>query len=84
MTVELRPPRREDAAAIAVAFERFGRTYGADAESAADLETWFGNPGLDMESDARVASAGGRIVGYGDASDAARGHTWLQDDVLRV
>jgi mycothiol synthase len=81
VSVELRPPRREDAAAIAVAFERFGRTYGADAESAADLETWFGNPGLDMESDARVATAGRRIVGYGDASDGARDGRFVYLDV---
>jgi mycothiol synthase len=72
VSVELRPPQREDADALAAMFERFGSTYGADLESVTDIEAWFDNPGADMERDARVALLDGTIVGYADASDAAR------------
>jgi mycothiol synthase len=81
VTSELRPARRADAGALANMFERFGRTYGADLESAADLETWFDNPGIDLEQDTRVALLNGRIVGYGDASDAAGGGKLVLLDV---
>jgi len=71
MSVQLRPPRFEDAAALAAVFGEFGRTFGADLESVVELESWFTSPGVDLDRDARVALIDGEIVGYGDASDAA-------------
>jgi mycothiol synthase len=72
VSIELRPPRVEDAPALAACFREFGRAYGADIESQGDLENWFTNPGLDMDRDARVVVADGDVVGYGDVSDAAQ------------
>ena len=84
MSVELRSPRMEDAAELARVFGVFAREYGeGDYESASDLETWFTNPGMNLEADARVAVADGEIVGYGDVSDAARDGTTIYLD-LRV
>lgn len=81
MKLELRPARREDAAGLVDMFERFGSTYGADLESAADVETWFDNPGIDLEQDTRVAMLSGKVVGYGDASDVARDGKFVYLDV---
>lgn len=70
MSVELRPPRVEDAVELAVLFKRFGDAYGAEYERHPDIETWFTNPGMDLERDARIALEDSAIVGYGDAGDA--------------
>jgi mycothiol synthase len=72
MSVELRPPKVEDAPALAACFREFGRAYGADIESQGDLESWLANPGLDIDRDARVVLVEGDVVGYGDVSDAAQ------------
>lgn len=72
MTVELRAPTIEDAAALASVFAAFGQAFGTEHDFQADIESWFTNPGMDLERDARVALADGDIAGYADASDAAR------------
>ncbi|HEX9415851.1 MAG TPA: GNAT family N-acetyltransferase [Gaiellaceae bacterium] len=83
MKIVLRPPQREDAASVAEVAGRFGQAYGADHESASDIETWFDDPGLDLEHDARVAVTDDGIVGYADISDAAHEGKLLWVD-LRV
>jgi mycothiol synthase len=77
VSVELRPPRPEDAGAIAEVSRLFG-----DADlTVSDLESWFGVPSLDLERDARVALLDGTIVAYGDVGDAASGGKFLWTDV---
>ena len=71
MTVELRPPRAEDAEQLVAAVNEFGRVKDDDRISLADAETWLGTPSLDLEQDARVAVADGRVVGYGDVFDSS-------------
>jgi len=83
VTVDLRPPRREDAASVSEAVGRFGRAFGSEQESTSDIEAWFDDPGIDLEHDARVAVAGGEVVGYADISDAAHEGKLLWVD-LRV
>lgn len=63
--IELRPPRREDAAAIS----EVGHRFGLSDETAQDIESWFDNPGMNIEDDARVAVRERTIVGYGDVGD---------------
>ena len=72
MTVELRPPRLEDAPALASAVDEFGRAKDGDRISQAEAETWLGTPSLDLQEDARVALVDGRIVGYADVFDSSR------------
>jgi mycothiol synthase len=63
--IELRPPAREDAAAVARATVRFG----LDDETARDIQAWFDMPSMKLDTDARVAVRNGSIVGYGDVGD---------------
>ncbi len=63
--MELRAPRREDAAAVSQAGIRFGL---AD-ETTQDIEAWFDNPVMNMDEDARVAVRDDAIIGYADVSD---------------
>ena len=72
VTVELRPPRLEDAADLAAAMDEFGRVNEGDRISKAEVETWLGTPSLDVERDARVAVADGKPVGYGDIFNSSR------------
>jgi mycothiol synthase len=67
MTVELRPPVREDAAAIAAALNEFNRPVGFDLDSPEEVGVWLEFPSFDLEQDVRVAVEGGRIVGYAEA-----------------
>jgi mycothiol synthase len=73
--VELRPPTRADAAAIAEASRRFGGMVEAEHE----VEAWFDVPSNDLERDGRVAVVDGSVVGYADAGDASSGGkiVWL-------
>ena len=71
MTVELRPPRLEDAADLAAVVDEFGRVMDGDRLTPAVAETWLGTPSLDLERDARVALVGGRIAGFGDVFDSS-------------
>jgi len=63
--VVLRPPRREDAEAIA----EVGRRFGLEDELAGDVEIWFDMPSIDMERNARVAVEDDAVVGYADVGD---------------
>ena len=71
MSVELRPPRLEDAAEISRMSGEFSRATGADVLSPTEAETWLGSPSLDLERDVRVAVAGEEIVGFADVFDPA-------------
>jgi mycothiol synthase len=75
--VELRPPRREDAAEIAAV----GFRFGLEDETTRDIESWFEMAGLDLEKDARVAVGEGSIVGYADVGDRSGGGKVLWLDV---
>lgn len=81
LTVELRPPSREDAAEIASVLNEFNLPMGIDPETPEEIEAWFGTPSLDIERDARVALVGGRIVGYGDVGDSSREGRFVWVDV---
>lgn len=63
--MELRAPRREDAAAVSDA----GIRFGLSDETARDIEAWFDNPVMNMDEDALVAVRDGAIVGYVDVGD---------------
>jgi mycothiol synthase len=78
--VELRPPRRDDTAAIANAVNEFSRFAGIE-ETPTDVEAWLGTPSLDVERDARVALVDGEIVGYADVSDSSREGKFVWGDV---
>ena len=67
MTVELRAPVREDAAAIAAALNEFNRPVGFDLDSPGEVSVWLEFPSFDLERDTRVAVEDGRIVGYAEA-----------------
>jgi mycothiol synthase len=71
VTVELRPPVREDAAAIAEALNEFNRPAGFDLDSAEEVAVWLEFPSFDLAKDVRVAVDGGRIVGYAEAVQLA-------------
>ena len=67
MTVELRPPVLEDAAAIADALNEFNRPVGFDNDSPEEVTVWLKFPSFDLAQDVRVAVEGGKIVGYAEA-----------------
>ena len=75
--IDLRPPRREDAAAIS----EVGKRFGLSDETAHDIEAWFDNPAMNIEQDARVAMRDGQIVGYGDVGDRSGDGKLLWIDV---
>ena len=72
MSVELRPPRLEDAQAISRMSDAFHRAEGGDRISRAIAEAWLTTPSLDLEQDARVALTAGEIVGFADVFDPGR------------
>jgi hypothetical protein len=67
--IELRPPRREDAPAIAAGLNEFNRAAGLDSETPEEVVARLDTPSLDIQRNARIALAGGEIVGYGAAAD---------------
>jgi mycothiol synthase len=69
VSVELRPPRRDDATGIAAALNEFNRPAGFDLDTPEEVDVWLELPSIDFERDARVALVQGRIVGYSEASD---------------
>jgi len=71
VSVELRPPRLEDAAGISRMSDEFSRSAGGDPLSPAEAETWLGTPSLDLDLDARVVVAGKEIAGFADVFDPA-------------
>ncbi len=80
MSIELRPPKREDAADVADALNRFSRAFGMPEETTSGIENWFAAPSADIENDARVAVLDGEIVGYADVSDSTREGRFLWID----
>jgi len=72
VSVELRPPRLADAAAISRMSDEFHREAGGDRISVPIAEAWLTTPSLDLEQDARVALADGEIVGFADVFDPER------------
>ncbi len=69
MSVELRPPTRDDAAAIAEALNAFNRPVGFDLDSPEEVAVWLEFPSFDLSKDVRVALVDGQIVGYAEATD---------------
>jgi mycothiol synthase len=69
VTVELRPPVREDAAAISAALNEFNVPAGFDLESPEEVAVWLEFPSFDVERNTRVALVDGHIVGYSEAYD---------------
>jgi mycothiol synthase len=76
VTVELRPPRREDAAAIAAALNEFSLALDTDPDTPEEVESWLDLPSLDLERDVRIALADRTIVGYGEGSSAEGRFLW--------
>jgi mycothiol synthase len=72
VSIELRPPTLDDAAALAGMFAEFARVFGTEHDLQQDIEDWFTNPGMNLERDARVALVDGEIGGYGDIGDAGK------------
>jgi ribosomal protein S18 acetylase RimI-like enzyme len=63
----LRPPRREDAPAIAALVNARSGELGLPEDMTAKLiQAWWEAPGTDAETDGVVVEAGGQLVGYGD------------------
>jgi mycothiol synthase len=77
VSVELRPPRKEDAPAIADALNEFSRLVDFDLESPDEIVAWFSMPSFDFQNDARVALVEGAIVGYADATSRDQKTAWL-------
>jgi mycothiol synthase len=69
--VELRAPRKDEAAEIAALLNAHSRAvHGTDAVTEIEIERWFGNPTLDPERDLCVAVAPhGALLAYADVSD---------------
>ena len=57
MSVELRAPVPEDAAAIAAALNEFNRTAGFDLDSPEEVGVWLEFPSFDLERDTRPSPA---------------------------
>jgi mycothiol synthase len=77
VSIELRPPSRDDAAGIV----QVTRQFGFRDETVRDVHAWFDVPSNDLERDGRVALVDGSIVGYGDISDSSREGKILWADV---
>jgi mycothiol synthase len=69
VTVELRAPVREDAAAIAAALNEFNVPAGFDLDSPEEVAVWLEFPSFNLERNTRVALVDGHIVGYSEAYD---------------
>jgi hypothetical protein len=67
VSVALRSPVRDDAAAITSALNEFNRPAGFDLDSPEEVGVWLEFPSFDLEQDVRVAIEGGKIVGYAEA-----------------
>jgi mycothiol synthase len=81
VSVELRPPQRDDAAEIAAALNEFNRPAGFELDTPEEVEVWLNIPSIDFERDARVALVDGRIVGYSEASDPSGEGKFVYMDV---
>ena len=81
MTVEPRPPRRGEAAAIVSALDVFARSAEVEPETHGEVEGWFDVPSLDLARDVRVAVAARRIAGYGDVDNVGGEGTQFRADL---
>jgi mycothiol synthase len=82
MSVELRPPRVEEAAEIAELANRVSdELFGEREETEATVRLWLTAPELDPENDSRLAVSDGALVGYADISGHPEPKYWLD---LRV
>lgn len=82
MSVELRPPHVEEAAAIAELVNRVSdELFGEGEETEATVRQWLTAPELDPEHDIRLAVADGRLIGYADLGAHPAPKFWLD---LRV
>jgi mycothiol synthase len=67
VNVEVRAPTLDDVEQLAeLANRETGELYGEREETADSVRLWLTGPDLDPATDARIASAGDRIVGYAD------------------
>ncbi|HEY7707918.1 MAG TPA: GNAT family N-acetyltransferase [Gaiellaceae bacterium] len=82
MSVELRPPRPDEAAEIAALVNRVsGELFGERDETEATIRRWLTAPELDPEQDMRLAVSAGELVGYADLGAHPEPKFWLD---LRV
>jgi mycothiol synthase len=82
MTFELRPPRVEDAAAIADVFNRHALELDGQAEvGEEDVRVWLTAPQVNPETDARIAIDGDRLCGAADVMPNPEPTFWID---LRV
>jgi mycothiol synthase len=81
MAVEVRAPRRDEAAAIAEVLNAHSQAlWGVDSVSAADVEHWFSIPTIEPDHDMRVGVGGdGELVAYADVSSGGPERTrfWI-------
>jgi mycothiol synthase len=78
VSIELRPPRVEEAAEIADLVNRVsGELYGEREETEATIQQWLTTPDLDPEHDMRLAVADGRLIGYADVGAHPAPKFWL-------
>lgn len=77
-TVELRPPRLDEAAAIAALANRVtGELFGERDETEVTVRQWLQAPELDPELDIQVAVVGGELAGYADLSPSGEPKLWV-------
>jgi ribosomal protein S18 acetylase RimI-like enzyme len=82
MSVELRPPRQDEAAEIAALVNRVsGELFGESDETETTIRQWLTAPELDPEHDMRLAVSAGELVGYADLGAHPEPKFWLD---LRV
>lgn len=80
--IELRPPRLDETAALADLINQDAQElHGEQEETQESIELWLTGPGLDPESDSRVAVADGRLRGYVDIDAHPEPTYWVD---LRV
>lgn len=79
MSVQLRPPRLEEAARIAELANRVSdELFGEREETEVTVRQWLTAPELDRKQDIRVAaSADGSLIGYADISPHPKPKYWL-------
>jgi mycothiol synthase len=76
--IELRPPRQDEAAAIADLANRVSEElFGERSETEATVRQWLTAPELDPELDMRLAVAEGQFIGYADLGAHPVPKFWL-------
>lgn len=78
MSVSLRAPRLEEAAAIAELINRTTQELvGASEETETTVRQWLTAPELNVDNDVRVAERGGMLVGYADVAPHPEPNYWV-------